>query len=78
MPYLTGGVAPVMPAFGVAVSPSRPSDSSFCPIESTFGGLFGQRVGRHDLIERQRLHVELFVGEPLHAIGTREMGVFGA
>ena len=78
MPYLIEGVAPVTPALGVALSPSRPSDSSLRPIESTFGARSGRSSGLDDLIQRQRLHVELLVGERLQTVGPDQMRVFGA
>ena len=48
------------------------------PIESTLARALRQVVGLDDLIERERLHVELLVGERLQAVGPRQMRVFGA
>ena len=71
MAYLTAGVAPVTPALGVADWPSKAERLELAADRVDLRRGVGQVVGLDDLVERQRLHVELSVGERLQAVGAR-------
>ena len=75
--YLIAGEAPVTPEEGVALSPVRPSASSFWPMESTLAAFSGMSVGLAIWFSASGC-IERGIGDLLHAVGPRQMRIFRA
>ena len=65
---LDEGAGAALKSRGALAGAARPRASSSSPMASVFGGALRQGVGADDLAQRDRLQVEEFVGERLHAL----------